>query len=110
MSRRLELNGHVDGGVQVVVVRGEVDMESAPQLLDWIQQRLRGDQAVTIDLADVTYMDSSGIAVLVQGLRTARKRRVDFRLRAPSERVLAVLELAHLRQLFTVDPPGTGNG
>jgi anti-sigma B factor antagonist len=95
---------------RVLVVRGEVDMESSPTFLEAIQQGLRQGGPQVVDLSGVSYMDSSGIAVLVQGLRAARKRGVEFRLRAPSKQVAGVLRLAQLLQLFTIDGGGAGGG
>src|SRR5206468_5232839 len=78
---RLQLTSAVEGDAQVLVVRGEVDMESSPRLLEAIQTGLQKGSAQVVDLAGVSYMDSSGIAVLVQGLRAAHKRALPFRLR-----------------------------
>jgi anti-anti-sigma factor len=110
VTPRLQLSAAAEPGARVLVVRGEVDMESAPAFLEAIQQGLRAGGAQVVDLAGVTYMDSSGIAVLVQGLRAARKRDVEFRLRAPSKPVTGVLRLAQLLQLFTIDDDGAGGG
>ena len=106
MTDRLVVESATADGVKVLTVRGEVDMESSPQLLKAIQDGLRQSLAHVVDLAGVRYMDSSGIAVLVQGLRGARKRGLDFRLRQPSKPVMAVLRLAQLNQLFTIEEPG----
>lgn len=106
MSTPMQVNTTSEGEKQVVQVRGDVDMESSPRMLAEIQHNLRRGAAVEVDLADVTYIDSAGVAVLVQGLKGARKRGLNFRLRNLSKRVIAVLRLAHLLQLFQIDDPG----
>jgi anti-sigma B factor antagonist len=105
MSERLRLSTRHEEGAHVVVVHGEVDMESSPRLLQEIHQHVARGSRTVVDLAGVQYIDSAGIAVLVQGLKAARKRGQEFALRAPSTQVAAVLELAQLRQLFRIEPP-----
>ena len=103
MKPTLELATARTGEDLVVTVRGEVDMESSPRLLAEIQHGLKQAPRVVVDLADVAYMDSSGVAVLVQGLRAAKQGKRQFALRRPSARVAAVLELADLQGLFPID-------
>jgi anti-anti-sigma factor len=54
----------------------------------------------------ISGVDSSGIAILIQGLKLAQKEEVDYRLLDPSTQVRAVIELAQLQQLFTVETSG----
>lgn len=88
-----------------VVIRaaGEVDLYSSPELRKAILESApTADQEVGIDLSAVTYIDSSGVATLVEGLRCARERGVGFVLVTPSAAVLQVLELARLDSVFEV--------
>ena len=109
MSTPLQLRTQSEDGRQVVIVAGEVDMESSPRLLSAIHAGLQPGAPLYVDLADVSYIDSSGIAVLVQGLRAAGRRQQSFGLRRPSKKVLAVLRLAQLLELFGIDD-GNRNG
>jgi anti-anti-sigma factor len=78
----------VDGGEGVLLVRGELDLATAGVLRD----RLDADPPVTvIDMAGVTFLDSSGISVLAHAHRTR-----PIRVRQPSAAVRRVLELAGL--------------
>ena len=97
-----------EGDVRVVAVQGTVDLESSPKLQKDIQQALNGALSLAIDLSGVGYIDSSGIATLVQALKLAKKSNVEMRLRNPATRVLAVLKMAHLTKLFTIDQPEAG--
>ena len=90
-----------DGSLIRVV--GEVDLYSSPELRKAILKavkEVKGDLA--IDLEGVTYIDSSGIATLVEGLRSAREHGAGFALVAPSPAVMRVLELARLDSVFEV--------
>lgn len=87
----------------LVRLAGEVDLSWSGQvreaILDALEQR-----SVGVDLAAVSYIDSSGIAALVEGLQTARDSERRFLLIAASPAVLAVLQLARLDRVFTLLP------
>jgi anti-sigma B factor antagonist len=93
----------VDGHL-VVRLEGEIDLDRAPQarrlLLDCVKRR----QDVLVDLSAVTYIDSSGIASLVEALQWARSRGTDLRLIAVSPQALRVFELARLDTVFAIHP------
>lgn len=94
-----EMNGSL-----VVALGGEIDLDRAPavrrQLLDCVK---RG-QDVLVDLSAVTYIDSSGIASLVEALQWAKRRGSDLRLVAVSPQALRVFELARLDKVFSIHP------
>ena len=62
-----------EGGARVVRVAGEVDLDSSPRLWAELQQALQKGRLVKVQLRDVGYIDSSGVAVLIQGLKHASK-------------------------------------
>jgi anti-sigma B factor antagonist len=87
----------------LIRVAGEVDLYSSPELRKAILKSVpSGDGEMGIELSAVTYIDSSGVATLVEGLRSARKKGVGFVLITPSPAVLQVLELARLDSVFEV--------
>ena len=92
-----------EGGHHVVRVTGEVDLDSSPELWEQIHAALRQGQQVKVDLREVSYIDSSGVAILIKGLKHASKNGTAYRLVDPSPRVMAVLELAQLPQLFDIE-------
>jgi anti-sigma B factor antagonist len=57
---------------------------------------------VGVELSQVSYIDSSGIAALVEGFQTARARGSKFALVSVSDAVRAVLELARLDRVFLI--------
>ncbi|HXD83116.1 MAG TPA: STAS domain-containing protein [Rudaea sp.] len=87
------------GGYTLVRVRGEVDLSWSQQVRDAILAAL-GRGGVGVELAQVTYIDSSGIAALVEGFQRARSKGERFGLIAASKQVLAVLQLARLDKVF----------
>jgi anti-sigma B factor antagonist len=59
-------------------------------------------QAVIVDLSGVSYIDSSGVASLVEAYQTARKGETSFALANVSQAAMRVLELARLDKVFTI--------
>lgn len=89
----------------LIVVEGDVDLYSSPELRTAVLKAVpKAGAGVEIDLGGVTYMDSSGVATLVEGLRSAKEHQKAFTLIAPSTAVMKVLELARLDSIFEVRP------
>lgn len=101
MALELEV-GELDGR-QVIYVRGEVDLYASPNLRAAIMKAIpMALEGVHIDLSRVEYMDSSGVATLVEGLKTAGQQKTAFALVAPSQAVLKVLQLSKLDSVFDI--------
>lgn len=97
----------VDSGEQRVVVQvgGELDIDRAPMLreaLDRVLARADCPGEVVVDLAGLTFCDSSGLNALLQARITAEKTGRRIVLRAPSERFVQLLELTATTHLFPV--------
>ena len=86
----------------VVALTGEIDMENAPQVRRALLDNLKQKRDILVDLSQVTYIDSSGIASLIEGLQAARKQKNDLALVSVSQRARRVLELARLDNVFTI--------
>jgi anti-sigma B factor antagonist len=91
-----------DHGQLVVALEGEIDLEQAGAVRRALLESLKKGRSVLVDLSLVTYIDSSGIASLVEGLQVARKQKTDLALVAVSQRVRRVLELARLDKVFLI--------
>ncbi len=99
----LEIQTESAGETVTVAAFGEVDLEVSPDFWTAIEGAIAITQRLRIRLADVSYIDSSGIATLVKALRHAQKYKVDFALIDPSDQVRAVIELAQLDRLFKIE-------
>ncbi len=86
----------------VIRLAGSVDLEHAPEirqrLLDAVAERVD----IFVDLSEVTYIDSSGIACLVEALQAARDHSASLGLVAVSRQAMRVLELARLDMVFSI--------
>jgi anti-sigma B factor antagonist len=100
----LEIETKQHDTTSLISARGEVDLYTSPQLRDAIMDAVPSakSSAVAVDLSGVRYMDSSGVATLVEGLRRSRDQNKGFKLVAPSTAVMKVLELAKLDSVFEV--------
>jgi anti-sigma B factor antagonist len=89
-------------GKIVIALEGEIDLENASEVRKALLANLKHKKDLLIDLSAVTYIDSSGIASLVEGLQVARKQKNELSLVSVSPRALRVLELARLDKVFAI--------
>ena len=92
------------GDYVVVRLRGEVDLSWSQQVRRAILDALGASGKVGVELSQVSYIDSSGIAALVEGFQNARGKGQQFGLIAASKSVMAVLQLARLDKVFPLFP------
>jgi anti-sigma B factor antagonist len=92
------------GEWRVVKLGGDIDMHVSPSARAEILQCIRDNHPVIVDLAAVTYIDSSGIASLVEGLQAAKSKRLEFGLFGASPAAMRVLKLARLETVFKFYP------
>lgn len=95
-----DVASEIRDGYVLVRLSGEVDLSWSQAVRLAVLDALDHDTAVGVDLSEVSYIDSSGIAVLVEGFQRARTRGSRFALVAVSDAVRAVLELARLDRVF----------
>jgi anti-sigma B factor antagonist len=92
------------GEWRVVKLGGDIDMQASPSARAAILQGIRENHPVIVDLSGVSYIDSSGIASLVEGLQAAKAKRLEFGLFGASPAALRVLKLARLETVFKFYP------
>ncbi|PCJ55452.1 MAG: anti-anti-sigma factor [Candidatus Hydrogenedentota bacterium] len=98
----LEVTESEGDGMQVIRVSGEVDLNTSPTLRTAILGALDKGSNVGVDLSGAAYMDSSGVATLVEGLKSSKNSDQFICLINPSQAVLKVLQLARLDSLFDI--------
>jgi anti-sigma B factor antagonist len=90
------------GDVALVVVRGELDMATAPQLRETLAAVLRECRHVVVDLERVDFVDSFGIGILLGGLKRARGQGGGLVLVCTSRTVLRPFEITGLDRVFSI--------
>ncbi|MEZ4867906.1 MAG: STAS domain-containing protein [Caldilineaceae bacterium] len=89
--------------VTVVELSGNVDTYTSPQVRQALDNVINRQSAhLVVDLNQVTFMDSSALAVLVQGMKKCRERGGDLRLCGPQKPVRMILELTRLDQALEI--------
>ncbi len=91
-----------ENGAATVFLSGDIDLEHSPDARATLLATVKKGGAVVVDLSAVRYMDSSGVASLVEAFQRARAANTDFSLARVSEQVLKVLTLARLDKIFTI--------
>ena len=91
-----------DGGAVIVALEGDVDLQSSPDARKVLLECVARKKPVLVDLSGVGYIDSSGVASLVESLQTARKGGSTLVLVSVSDGARRVLELARLDKVFTI--------
>lgn len=99
----LEITTAQEAGACVVTVEGEVDVYTASQLKEVLVETIEGGCAnVVVDLDRVSFIDSSGLGVLVGALRRAKERSGSVRLVCARENVLKIFRITGLDKVFPI--------
>ena len=87
----------------IVAPEGEVDLSNSRELQVELKKVLKGKPLrVVIDLSRVPYMDSSGVATLVEAMQIARRHSTDLVLCTLQPKVQSVFEIARLDRVFRI--------
>lgn len=87
----------------VVSLQGEVDVYTAPRLKETLIEHIdAGCANIIVDLEGVGFIDSSGLGVLVSGLRHAKEREGTVRLVCTRENVLKIFRITGLDKVFPI--------
>lgn len=92
------------GSLTVLGLSGEVDLSTTPEVRQLILAQLGAKHDLAVDLSGVTYIDSSGVASLVEGYQKAKGDGLRFGLVKVSDSAMKVLQLARLDQVFSIFP------
>ncbi|HEY1973146.1 MAG TPA: anti-sigma factor antagonist [Pseudonocardia sp.] len=101
-SASFHLDQSEQDGARILRAAGEIDIISAPTLRDVLLPAVAAAPLVVLDLSDVTFLGSSGLAVLVEARDHARQGDRELRLVCTTRIVLRALEATGLRELFVV--------
>lgn len=99
----LSLDARQADGRTIVSVGGEIDVYTAPKLRDVITELVgEGKYDLIIDLEKVEFLDSTGLGVLVGGLKKARTHDGSVELVCSQERLLKIFRITGLAKVFTI--------
>lgn len=101
MDLSLELR-EVDGAT-IIAVQGEIDVYTAPKLRDSITELVAGGaHHLVVDMEGVDFLDSTGLGVLVGGLKKVRAHDGSLKLVCTQERLLKIFRITGLAKIFRI--------
>jgi anti-sigma B factor antagonist len=90
-------------GRTIVSVGGEIDVYTAPKLRDMITELVAdGSYHLVIDMAGVEFLDSTGLGVLVGGLKKVRAHDGSLELVCNQDRLLKIFRITGLAKVFVI--------
>ena len=99
----LKLGHHAQDGIEVIDVQGEIDIYTAPRLrellIDLVSQ---GSYQLVVNLDKVGFLDSTGLGVLVGGLRRVRAHDGSLDLVCTQQRILKIFRITGLTEVFGI--------
>ena len=92
-----------EGNISTVFLNGEIDMDVTEKAKEVILPLVESGKEVHLNLKDVSYMDSSGISVLIESHQQATENETKVILKDISKSVLKVIMMAKLEQILNLD-------
>jgi anti-sigma B factor antagonist len=101
----LSVSSTEQGDATVVHVAGEIDVYTAPLLREVLDKQVAaGRTNLVVDLENVTFMDSTGLGVLVGRLKLVRGQNGSLRIVTAEDRILKVFKITGLDKVFHIYP------
>ena len=92
-----------EDGVYIIVLEGEIDLACSPELREILNVQAQAKRpTLLLDFAGVSYVDSSGLATLVEYVRNAQEFSGRLALAAVTTRVRTILDLVRLSEIFPI--------
>jgi anti-anti-sigma factor len=91
------------GDVLAVVPSGELDLGSVGPLTDLLRDARARDQGVQLDLSKITFMDSTGLSLLIEVAQHARSNGWQLRMVDPSAPVARVIAMTRTQEALGID-------
>ena len=98
----MSIEQKIDGNIGKLFLSGEIDLDKSPQVRENIKDLIDKVKTIEVQLSKVNYIDSSGIAALVEGMQLSKSSSKEFFLTDVSNEVMKVIQLAHLDKIFKI--------
>lgn len=101
----IKVNSESKDGATIIAPEGDIDLSRSPVLRNSLRQAQATKpppKRLVVDLGMVDYMDSSGVATLVEALQMARRNNTRMILCGMKDRVRSIFEIARLDTVFTI--------
>jgi anti-sigma B factor antagonist len=92
-----------EGGAHVICVRGEIHVTTAPRFAERLTEAIEsGRTALVLDMTGVEFIDSTGLSVLLNGLRLVGQKRGKLALACANPTVLRLFQITGLEGTFDI--------
>lgn len=92
-----------DNGILIIeCLTANLDASNVHAFREGMQQRMKEETRVVLDMAQMKFVDSSGLGALIACLRETNSRKGDFRLCAMSRSVRSLFELMRMHRVFSI--------
>ena len=98
----MSIEQKINGNTGILILKDEIDLDKSPQVRENIKELIDKVKIIEVQMAGVKYIDSSGIAALVEGMQLSKSNSKEFCLTDVSNEVMKVIQLAHLDKFFTI--------
>lgn len=98
----MSIEQKINGNVGVLFLSGDIDLDKSPEVRENIKDLINKVKTIEVQLSKVSYIDSSGIAALVEGMQLSKTNSKEFYLTEVSNEVMKVIQLAHLDKIFKI--------
>jgi anti-sigma B factor antagonist len=97
----MEFTSSSNGTITIVYISGRFDSYEIPNIQPWFDQQTGGNQPrVVVNLAEVDFIDSSALALLVKGMKRCRQQNGDLVICELQQPVKIIFELTRLDRAF----------
>ena len=94
-----------EDGLHILVIEGEIDLARSPELREVLHAQAKARRpSLVLDFKGVSYVDSSGLATLIEYVRKAHDFGGRFALVNVSERVQTIFDLVRLSEFLSIYP------
>ncbi|MCB0191896.1 MAG: STAS domain-containing protein [Anaerolineae bacterium] len=101
----MELNSRsvADGKITILEISGRIDAYEVKPVKEWLTEITKiSDPNILVNLSNVNFIDSTGLAALVQGMKHCRQRGGNLRLYGLQQPVQTIFELTRLDMAFEI--------
>jgi anti-sigma B factor antagonist len=101
----MQITERTEEGIPVVSISGDIDLETSPKLREFLKPKsTKKTPCLLLDFSEVNYIDSSGLATLIEYFQVVRGFGGKLALASLSPRVKNVFEIVRLEQIFSLHP------
>lgn len=101
----MQIDERTENNILILVPHGDIDLETSPRLREVLKKKAAAKTPkLVLDFSNVPYIDSSGLATLIEYIQESGKFQGKIVLASPSARVKSVFEIVRLDQIFSLYP------